>query len=202
MHQACVIRGSGVCHQWCELHRLIIQNNVHFYALFSPNHHLMCVLRIRWWWIAPSLGCRWTTRCLSLRGEASTVKQCDSLLFLFQFVTVTQSVSSRVHGPEDSQDAVFDEVKPLLTSLLDGWVCVTHAAQKPQECVCVCTESRRLSLTLSALSYNVCIMAYGQTGSGKTHTMMGSQPLQEQSGVQRETQQEGIIPKAAEELFR
>ncbi|XP_044025713.1 kinesin-like protein KIF25 isoform X2 [Siniperca chuatsi] len=75
----------------------------------------------------------------------------------------------RVHGPEDSQDAVFEEVKPLLTSLLDG--------------------------------YNVCIMAYGQTGSGKTHTMMGSQPLEEHSGTQRETQQ-GIIPKAAAELFR
>lgn len=50
-------------------------------------------------------------------------------------------------------------------------------------------------------SYNVCIMAYGQTGSGKTHTMMGSQLLEELSGVQRETQQ-GIIPKAAAELFR
>ncbi|XP_070782499.1 kinesin-like protein KIF25 [Enoplosus armatus] len=75
----------------------------------------------------------------------------------------------RVHGPEDSQDAVFEEVKPLLTSLLDG--------------------------------YNVCIMAYGQTGSGKTHTMMGSQPLEEHSGTQQETQQ-GIIPKAAAELFR
>ncbi|XP_029903291.1 kinesin-like protein KIF25 [Myripristis murdjan] len=68
----------------------------------------------------------------------------------------------RVHGPEDSQDAVFEEVKPLLTSLLDG--------------------------------YNVCIMAYGQTGSGKTHTMMGSQPMKEA--------QQGIIPKAAAELFR
>ncbi|XP_030261933.1 kinesin-like protein KIF25 [Sparus aurata] len=75
----------------------------------------------------------------------------------------------RVHGPEDSQDAVFEEVKPLLTSLLDG--------------------------------YNVCIMAYGQTGSGKTHTMMGSQLLEEHSGTQQETQQ-GIIPKAAAELFR
>ncbi|XP_071368205.1 kinesin-like protein KIF25 [Centroberyx affinis] len=74
----------------------------------------------------------------------------------------------RVHGPEDSQDAVFGEVKPLLTSLLDG--------------------------------YNVCIMAYGQTGSGKTHTMIGSQPA-EPSGTQQEAQQ-GIIPKAAAELFR
>lgn len=50
-------------------------------------------------------------------------------------------------------------------------------------------------------SYNVCIMAYGQTGSGKTHTMMGSQFLDELSGTQQEAQQ-GIIPKAAAELFR
>lgn len=27
---------------------------------------------------------------------------------------------NRVHCPEDSQDAVFEEMKPLLTSLLDG----------------------------------------------------------------------------------
>ncbi|KAM8832245.1 kinesin-like protein KIF25 isoform 2-T2 [Spinachia spinachia] len=70
----------------------------------------------------------------------------------------------RVHGPEDSQEAVFQEVKPLLTSLMDG--------------------------------YNVCIMAYGQTGSGKTHTMMGSQLVEEHSA------QQGIVPKAAAELFR
>ncbi|CAJ1078433.1 kinesin-like protein KIF25 [Xyrichtys novacula] len=75
----------------------------------------------------------------------------------------------RVHGPEDSQDAVFEEVKPLLTSLLDG--------------------------------YNVCIMAYGQTGSGKTHTMMGPELQVGNSKMQQETQQ-GIISKAAEELFR
>ncbi|KAM4522245.1 kinesin-like protein KIF25 [Odontesthes bonariensis] len=75
----------------------------------------------------------------------------------------------RVHGPEDSQDAVFKEIKSLLTSLLDG--------------------------------YNVCITAYGQTGSGKTHTMMGSQALEEHSGMQQEFQQ-GIIPKAAAEVFR
>ncbi|XP_061602923.1 kinesin-like protein KIF25 isoform X2 [Cololabis saira] len=75
----------------------------------------------------------------------------------------------RVHGPEDSQDIVFEEVKSLVTSLLDG--------------------------------YNVCIMAYGQTGSGKTHTMLGCQPLEEPSGMQQEAQQ-GIVPKAAAELFR
>ncbi|XP_053470273.1 kinesin-like protein KIF25 [Ictalurus furcatus] len=74
----------------------------------------------------------------------------------------------RVHGPEDSQDAVFEEVKPLLTSLLDG--------------------------------YNVCIMAYGQTGSGKTYSMIGSQD--ENRTHPDQDSQEGIIPKAAKELFK
>uniref|UniRef100_A0A665WPC2 Kinesin family member 25 n=1 Tax=Echeneis naucrates TaxID=173247 RepID=A0A665WPC2_ECHNA len=50
--------------------------------------------------------------------------------------------------------------------------------------------------------YNVCIMAYGQTGSGKTHTMMGSHSLDEHSRTQQEAQTQGIIPKAAVELFR
>uniref|UniRef100_A0A673LP22 Kinesin family member 25 n=1 Tax=Sinocyclocheilus rhinocerous TaxID=307959 RepID=A0A673LP22_9TELE len=73
-----------------------------------------------------------------------------------------------VHGPEDSQETVFEEVKPLLTSLLDG--------------------------------YNVCIMAYGQTGSGKTHTMIGSRSEDPTAAVQ--DSQQGIIPKAANELFK
>uniref|UniRef100_A0A8C3G1U2 Kinesin family member 25 n=1 Tax=Cyclopterus lumpus TaxID=8103 RepID=A0A8C3G1U2_CYCLU len=89
-----------------------------------------------------------------------------NILFLHDYY---DCASSRVHGAEDSQETVFQEVQPLLTSLMDG--------------------------------YNVCIMAYGQTGSGKTHTMMGSQLLEEHSGTQQEAQQ-GIIPKAAAELFR
>lgn len=40
-------------------------------------------------------------------------------------------------------------------------------------------------------------MAYGQTGSGKTHTMMGSEPPEELPAAQQ-----GIIPKAAAELFQ
>ncbi|XP_056621213.1 kinesin-like protein KIF25 [Triplophysa dalaica] len=74
----------------------------------------------------------------------------------------------RVHGPDDDQETVFDEVKPLLTSLLDG--------------------------------FNVCIMAYGQTGSGKTHTMIGSQSEGPTAAVK--DSQQGIIPKAADELFK
>ncbi|XP_041815310.1 kinesin-like protein KIF25 [Chelmon rostratus] len=36
----------------------------------------------------------------------------------------------RVHGPEDSQHAVFEEVRPLLTSLLDGYnVCIMAYGQ-------------------------------------------------------------------------
>ncbi|XP_027988710.2 kinesin-like protein KIF25 [Eptesicus fuscus] len=70
----------------------------------------------------------------------------------------------RVYGPAEGQAAVFADVCPLLTSLLDG--------------------------------YNVCIMAYGQTGSGKTHTMLGPRPP---GAAQADT---GLIPRAAEELFR
>ncbi|XP_026174782.1 kinesin-like protein KIF25 [Mastacembelus armatus] len=36
----------------------------------------------------------------------------------------------RVHGPEDSQDTVFEDIKPLLTSLLDGYnVCIMAYGQ-------------------------------------------------------------------------
>lgn len=45
-------------------------------------------------------------------------------------------------------------------------------------------------------------MAYGQTGSGKTHTMIGSQLLEEFTGMQQQEAKQGIIPKAAAELFR
>uniref|UniRef100_A0A673JS28 Kinesin family member 25 n=1 Tax=Sinocyclocheilus rhinocerous TaxID=307959 RepID=A0A673JS28_9TELE len=83
------------------------------------------------------------------------------------FVSVI-CLNCRVYGPEDSQETVFEEVNPLLTSLLDG--------------------------------YNVCIMAYGQTGSGKTHTMIGSQSEDPTAAVQDSHQ--GIIPKAANELFK
>uniref|UniRef100_A0A3Q3N328 Kinesin motor domain-containing protein n=1 Tax=Mastacembelus armatus TaxID=205130 RepID=A0A3Q3N328_9TELE len=40
-------------------------------------------------------------------------------------------ISSRVHGPEDSQDTVFEDIKPLLTSLLDGCynVCIMAYGQ-------------------------------------------------------------------------
>lgn len=49
--------------------------------------------------------------------------QCALFNLIFSLLIITHCgdfVSSRVHGPEDSQDAVFEEVKPLLTSLLDG----------------------------------------------------------------------------------
>ncbi|XP_062981738.1 kinesin-like protein KIF25 [Elgaria multicarinata webbii] len=50
--------------------------------------------------------------------------------------------------------------------------------------------------------YNVCIMAYGQTGSGKTYTMLGQQ-LEDNSVFPMEDEPElGIIPRAAEEVFR
>ncbi|XP_041462139.1 kinesin-like protein KIF25 [Lytechinus variegatus] len=79
----------------------------------------------------------------------------------------------RVYNQTESQDEVFNEVKPLLTSLLDG--------------------------------YNVCIMAYGQTGSGKTHTMLGgryTQELTQTRTILDENEEDGVVPRAARELFR
>ncbi|XP_063297850.1 kinesin-like protein KIF25 [Pelobates fuscus] len=76
----------------------------------------------------------------------------------------------RVFHPSESQNSVFQDVSPLITSVLDG--------------------------------YNVCIMAYGQTGSGKTYTMMGPHWENETSILNSSNQALGIIPRAAEELFR
>ncbi|CAH2251701.1 kinesin KIF25 isoform X3 [Pelobates cultripes] len=45
-------------------------------------------------------------------------------------------------------------------------------------------------------------MAYGQTGSGKTYTMMGPHWENETSILNSSNQELGIIPRAAEELFR
>uniref|UniRef100_A0A8C5XX42 Kinesin-like protein n=1 Tax=Microcebus murinus TaxID=30608 RepID=A0A8C5XX42_MICMU len=70
-----------------------------------------------------------------------------------------------VYGPADSQGEVFGDVRPLLTSLLDG--------------------------------YNVCVVAYGQTGSGKSYTMLG--PPAKGGAPPSDA---GIVPRAAEELFR
>uniref|UniRef100_UPI004038A7E4 kinesin-like protein KIF25 n=1 Tax=Callospermophilus lateralis TaxID=76772 RepID=UPI004038A7E4 len=76
----------------------------------------------------------------------------------------------RVYGPAESQEAVFADVCPLLTSFLDG--------------------------------FNVCIMAYGQTGSGKSYTMLGPH-AEDQPGLPSGAHADlGIIPRAAEELFR
>ncbi|XP_068197829.1 kinesin-like protein KIF25 isoform X2 [Antennarius striatus] len=79
----------------------------------------------------------------------------------------------RVHGPEDSHQVVFDEVKPLLTSLLDGYnVCIMAYGQ---------TGS-------------------GKTHTMMGPWLLQERPgIQEVS--QKEVQQ-GIIPEAAAELFR
>ena len=60
---------------------------------------------------------------------------------------------------------------------------------------CVFREVQPL-LTSLLDGYNVCIMAYGQTGSGKTHTMLGG------SGGTNLDQQDGIIPLAADHIFK
>ncbi|KAG6508784.1 hypothetical protein ZIOFF_034165 [Zingiber officinale] len=71
--------------------------------------------------------------------------------------TCKDCIVDRVFPPESTQDDVFQEVRPILRSALDG--------------------------------HNVCVLAYGQTGTGKTHTMEG------RNG------QQGIVPRAIEELF-
>ncbi|XP_048343127.1 kinesin-like protein KIF25 isoform X2 [Sphaerodactylus townsendi] len=76
----------------------------------------------------------------------------------------------RVYSAAETQETVFADVSPLLTSLLDG--------------------------------YNVCIMAYGQTGSGKTYTMLGPQPEDNFAFHLEDETALGIIPRAAEEVFR
>lgn len=76
----------------------------------------------------------------------------------------------RVYDMAETQNGLFDEVQPMLTSLLDG--------------------------------YNICIMAYGQTGSGKTHTMLGSHKNEDYCPKREPHPEEGVIPRAARELFR
>ncbi|KAL1770254.1 kinesin KIF25 [Sigmodon hispidus] len=76
----------------------------------------------------------------------------------------------RVYGPAESQAAIFEDVRPLIISLLDG--------------------------------YNVCIMAYGQTGSGKSYTMLGPSCEGDSALLSDAHEDLGIIPRAAEELFR
>ncbi|XP_021090352.2 kinesin-like protein KIF25 isoform X2 [Mesocricetus auratus] len=76
----------------------------------------------------------------------------------------------RVYGPAASQAVVFEDLRPLLISLLDG--------------------------------YNVCIMAYGQTGSGKSYTMLGPHSEDDPTLLSGAREDLGIIPRAAEELFR
>lgn len=61
-------------------------------------------------------------------------------------------VSSRVHGPDDSQDAVFEEVKPLLTSLLDGCVYSNTPKNRPQR---VSTVTSSPSLQLQRVHHGV-----------------------------------------------
>lgn len=45
-------------------------------------------------------------------------------------------------------------------------------------------------------------MAYGQTGSGKTHTMLGSHDADIDIDAPELNKDEGIIPRAAKEIFK
>ncbi|XP_054053221.1 kinesin-like protein KIF25 isoform X1 [Rissa tridactyla] len=109
----------------------------------------------------------------------------------------------RVYSASESQDAVFADVAPLLTSLLDGLLhCILHPEtwrelnHRFTDCTFDFASPERVP------RYNVCIMAYGQTGSGKTYTMLGPQ-LEENFAFSLEDELElGIIPRAAQEVFR
>eukprot|EP00501_MAST-03F_sp_TOSAG23-6_P001102 GSMAST32.ASY1.ANO1.1145.1 assembled CDS len=57
----------------------------------------------------------------------------------------------RVFSGESSQKQVFEDVSPLITSVMDGYKILKYFSK----------------------IHNVCIFAYGQTGSGKTYTMQG-----------------------------
>lgn len=94
------------------------------YVWFSPCwvFWVSALCRTQWWWTA--LNQEWppTVKGLSLRGEKKeTMSLCYCVVLSFHICQIV-FFPPRVHGPEDSQDAVFQEVKPLLTSLLDGWV--------------------------------------------------------------------------------
>lgn len=184
---------------YLDVVRLLLQLT----AVFSLTPFICSVSRTQWWWIAWSQGCLCRARFLSLKCKILT-----SSIFTQHcwFVTVIVYMSiSRVHVPQDSQDAVFEEVKPLLTSLLDG--CVVSGLNQTLNQFHTIKQTMSIwvlwieCLVFLSCSYNVCIMAYGQTGSGKTHTMMGSFCQGEKVGIPQETQQ-GIIPNAAAELFR
>ncbi len=82
----------------------------------------------------------------------------------------------RVFTPASTQEEVFEDVKYLMQSAIDGYKC----EQQYSKCMIFLTFFSHCS---------VCIFAYGQTGSGKTHTVNGSPGNQ------------GLTPRAIEELF-
>ncbi|KAJ6664607.1 hypothetical protein lerEdw1_006180 [Lerista edwardsae] len=113
-------------------------------------------------WLAHDLN-----KCWNLYSSHCEAKEKGTIA---QDKNVQASTHGRVYSAAESQETVFADVSPLLTSLLDG--------------------------------YNVCIMAYGQTGSGKTYTMLGPQPKANVAFPMEDDPELGIIPRAAEEVFR
>ncbi|XP_043120243.1 kinesin-like protein KIFC3 [Puntigrus tetrazona] len=131
----------------------------------------------------------------------------DAVLILSNKGKLMTFELDKVFPTQATQEEVFQEVQSLVTSCIDGFnVCifaygqtgsgktytmeVCHVAKfHPQ------TNKKKVKFYYM---YNVCIMAYGQTGSGKTHTMIGS----EDPTAAVQDSQQGIIPKAANELFK
>ncbi|KAG9347245.1 hypothetical protein JZ751_004812 [Albula glossodonta] len=77
---------------------------------------------------ASGFGSTWSEEVVQAVSDDSVLVNCSkagtstAMNKMFEF--------ERVHGPEDSQHAVFEEVRPLLTSLLDGYnVCIMAYGQ-------------------------------------------------------------------------
>ncbi|CAL8314447.1 unnamed protein product [Boreogadus saida] len=103
-----------------------------------------------------------------VRGGHSCQRGHPAINKVFEF--------ERVHGPEDSQNVVFEEVKPLLTSLLDGYnVCI--------------------------MAYEQTGSGKTHTMMGSQRPPGSPQPRAPQC-VSSPGDQQGIIPQAAVELFR
>ena len=69
-----------------------------------------------------------------------------------------------------------------------------YAKEAPQQEVYSACAAEMVDAVIEGT--NACIFAFGSTGAGKTHSMLGPE------GGRRQAKQDGILPRAAAELFR